>query len=161
MAHNFPPEQEQMDLIELLPLIREVTEKGGTFRLYPMGRSMLPTIQPGRDSVLLAALDKVHRGDAVLYRRKSGQFVLHRIIHIDPKTGLMTMRGDNQFYKEPGIAKEQLIAKVTAIYRGEKKLDCNSAKHKAYLAFRSCTYFPRHCIAALHTRLARFCGRKK
>lgn len=154
------PHKEQMELISLLPLIREVTQKGGTFRLYPTGKSMLPTIQEGTDSVLLTAPDHVKKGDAVLYRRVNGQFVLHRIVKIEKESDVMTMRGDNQYYNEPGIQPEQLIAKVAAIYRGEKKVDCSSLSHRAYLFSRTATYPVRRAFLAVKRRAARLLKRK-
>ena len=151
--------KEQIDLADLLPLIREVTRKGGTFRLYPTGKSMLPTIREGTDSVLLAAPDDLKNGDAVLYRRENGQFVLHRIVRTEPKSGVMTMRGDNQYRSEPGIRPEQVIAKVTAIYRGENKTECASAAHRIYLFSRKVSFPARRCFAAVRRRIGRSSGK--
>ena len=65
---------------DLVPIIREVLEMGSEFRLYPRGRSMLPTIVEGKDSVMLAKPTEVAVWDAVLYQRAAGQYVLHRIV---------------------------------------------------------------------------------
>ena len=47
---------------DLVPIIREVLETGSEFRLYPRGRSMLPTIVEGQDSVMLAKPTEVAVG---------------------------------------------------------------------------------------------------
>ena len=43
----------EFDMRELYPLLSEVLESGGEFRLYPKGTSMLPLLREGEDSVLL------------------------------------------------------------------------------------------------------------
>ena len=121
---------------ELWPLIREVTESGGEFRLYPKGTSMLPLIVQGRDSVVLKRVptSSVRRYDIAFYRRKNGQFVLHRIMKIG-KDGTFTMCGDNQTALEPGIGPSQLIACVDRIYKGDDELSERSFSQRMYRIF--------------------------
>ena len=45
----------KVDIQELAPLIKEVVDSGSQIRIYPSGKSMLPTIVDGRDSVMLTA----------------------------------------------------------------------------------------------------------
>ena len=84
---------------DLVPIIREVLEMGSEFRLYPRGRSMLPTIVEGKDSVMLAKPTEVAVWDAVLYQRADGQYVLHRIAAVYPD-GSFEMLGDGQVQRE-------------------------------------------------------------
>ena len=49
----------EYSLEEYMPLIKEVVESGGEFRLFPRGTSMLPLIRQGRDSVALVAVDTI------------------------------------------------------------------------------------------------------
>ena len=67
---------------EMYPLISEIISSGGSFRIFPKGISMLPTIKQGEDSVELAAPKKLRKYDIVLYKRPNGQFVIHRIMKI-------------------------------------------------------------------------------
>ena len=70
------------------------------------------------DSVVLSpAPEKLGRYDLPLYRRDNGQFVLHRVVEAGET---YTCMGDNQFVKEPGVRRDQIIALVTAFTRGEK-----------------------------------------
>ena len=119
----------EYSLEEYMPLIKEVVESGGEFRLFPRGTSMLPLIRQGRDSVALVAVDTIRQGDVLLYRRKDGQYVLHRLVRKD-RNNALTFCGDNHFLKEPGITRNQILASVTAVYRGEKRkaLTCFSMK---------------------------------
>lgn len=107
---------EKIHMADLVPIICEVLDSGSEFRLFPRGRSMLPTIVEGRDSVMLAPPENVTVWDAVLYRRENGQFVLHRIVaeHGD----FYDMCGDNQLDIEKNVPKTALIAKVTGVYKG-------------------------------------------
>ena len=55
------------------------------------GGSMTPFLAPGRDIVYLSKADRIlKRGDMVLYQRKNGDYVLHRILRADH--GSYTMR---------------------------------------------------------------------
>ena len=118
-------------LEKMLPFLVDVFKKGGNIRFAAQGTSMLPTIRPNRDSILLVYPNELKIGDIVLYKRKDGTFVLHRIIDISNDS--FTMRGDNQIVDEFGIVREQIIAKASGIYRGEKYFDSSSKKY--YLSF--------------------------
>lgn len=110
-------------------LIREVTSAGGKFRIYPKGVSMLPLVRGKKDSVILTAPDKPVVGDIILYRRVSG-YALHRIVDKD-ENGFVCC-GDNQNFNEYGIAPEQIIAKVAAIYRGKYRISNDNILYRVY-----------------------------
>lgn len=142
---------QQIQLAELLPLMMEVFDRGMPFRLSPSGRSMLPTIREGVDSVLLsrAIPADIRAGDMVLYRRTGGAFVLHRVIRRE-KDGSFTMRGDNQYSDERGIAAEQLIAVVLGIYHGEDYVPCTDRRYLATQRRRRLTYPVRRFFFRAH-----------
>ena len=106
---------------EMVGLIEEVISGDGEFRLYPKGTSMLPLIKQGKDSVILVKPGLLSIGDIVLYKRKSGQFVLHRIIKIKGKD--LFLCGDNQSDIEKGITTDNVIAKVKAVYLDETRYE--------------------------------------
>lgn len=109
---------EQLEKMEeMMPLIRELIGRGQSVRLFPRGISMLPMIRQGTDSVQLSPLpEQLKKYDVVLYRRDNGKYVLHRIVDV---ADTYTCVGDNQFVMEPGLRQDQMIAVVTAFYRGE------------------------------------------
>lgn len=114
--------KEFYSLNESESLIRNVLERGGTFKFYPRGTSMYPMIREGRDMVLLTSIPaRLKKYQAVLYKRENGAFVLHRIVGISDNS--YTMRGDNQFVLEHGIKKEQMIGLVCAIENEKQKID--------------------------------------
>ncbi|MBQ6893784.1 MAG: S24/S26 family peptidase [Clostridia bacterium] len=106
-----------VDLNELYPLIVEVIENGGEFRLYPRGTSMEPLIHAGDDSVMLGSAENIKNGDVLFYRRKNGAFVIHRLI--EKRDNTFTMCGDHQKALEYGILPTQVIAKMVGYYKGD------------------------------------------
>ena len=97
----------------LHPIISESIREGGQFVFYPSGISMLPTIKEREDCVVLVEADDLHKNDLILYRRKCGKYVLHRIMNI--KNGEYTLCGDNQFRYEYGITSDMIIAMASEI----------------------------------------------
>lgn len=63
---------------------------------------------------------------------RNGQYVLHRIVKA---ADTYTCIGDNQFEKEPGLTHDQMIALVTAFYRGEKRREVDSWQYWLYCRF--------------------------
>ena len=96
------------DAIESLPLV--IT-----------GGSMSPFLIGGRDTVYLSRpTGPIRRGDAVLYRRNTGQYVFHRVYRVSGEG--LTMVGDAQTVLEPGIQPDQIIAIMTSAQRKGKTL---------------------------------------
>ena len=136
-------------------MLLEQLSAGNSVRLYPKGTSMLPMLRQGVDSVLLSPLPaKLKKYDLPLYQRKSGQYVLHRISAAGTS---YTCIGDNQLEYEKGLSHDQMIAVVTAFYRGEKEHSVTDLSHQIYCRFwhytrpvrrlwRSCKRFLRRCL---------------
>ena len=110
---------------EMLPLMLEVLHSGGEFRFYPKGTSMLPLLRQGVDSVILRTADHIKKSDICLYERNNGDFVLHRVVKYC-KDGTLCFRGDNQPSTECGVRRDQVIAKVTAVMRGDTRIGTGS-----------------------------------
>jgi len=112
------PEQLMPQLLELL----EITEP---VPLVIGGGSMTPFLVHGRDTVYLSKVRQpLKRGDMVLYRRSSGNYILHRVYRAEEDS--YTMVGDAQFQLEPGIRPDQILAVVTAVRRKGKLLQKGS-----------------------------------
>ncbi len=139
----------------LMPLFREQLEAGKSIRFAPRGISMLPMLRQGVDSVILSPLpDKLKKYDLPLYQRKSGQYVLHRIVKVGET---YTCMGDNQFDPEPGLAHPQMIAVVTGFYRGNRLWRVTNPFYQLYCRFwhysrpvrhfwrRGLAWLRRHC----------------
>lgn len=126
------------DLAEYVPLIEEVISSEGEFRLFPRGTSMLPLLRQGRDSVILVRCERaLKKRDIIFYKRPSGQYVLHRIVK-KPKGEDYVLCGDNQTLLEKGITQDMVIARVSAVYRGDKRTEEKALGRLIYEAFWCC-----------------------
>jgi len=116
-----------------MPLMQEVLFAGKKVRFAPKGTSMLPLLRQGLDEVILSPLpEKLNKFDLPLYRRTSGQYVLHRIV----QTGeTYTCIGDNQFEYETGLKEEQMIALVTSIVRDGHEISVTDLRYRFYCRF--------------------------
>ena len=84
------------------------------------GDSMRPFLRGG-DFAYMQALDTpVRPGDILLYRRETGQFVLHRVYKI-LSGGTLLMLGDAQLTVEP-IAPDQVRARAAWVTRAGQKI---------------------------------------
>ncbi len=117
-------------LADLLPLMQERLALGESVQFTPHGGSMRPMLRDGADQVLLSALpEKLKKYDLPLYRREDGHFVLHRVIGVGET---YTCIGDDQFTREPGVRREQMIALVTAFTRKGKRYSVTDFRYRLY-----------------------------
>ena len=115
-----------VSLDEMYPIICEQLQSGGKVRFKPHGTSMLPTLRQGIDEVVLVQpYKKLKKYDIAFYRRKNGQFVLHRIMGKKSDSSYI-IRGDHQFQYEYGVCDEDIIAVCSGIYRNGKFISANS-----------------------------------
>lgn len=127
------PPRRQVTLAELEPLIREAFEEGKGFWLPVTGTSNLPTLTGGRDEIILGRVDRpLKKRELPLYRRDSGQYVLHRIVSVQ-RDGTYTCCGDNQWTKEPGIRPDQIIGCVIRITRKGKTFPVENLIYRSWV----------------------------
>ena len=125
---------EDIQLKDIWPVIEEKLNLGGEVTINPGGISMKPLVIPKRDSVILKKPPEVlKKYDVALYRRKSGQFVLHRVVGVK-KDGYVTC-GDNQYLREYPIRHDAVIAVLKTVIRKNKKIEVNSFSYKIYSRF--------------------------
>lgn len=104
---------------ELIGHILELLKQTEPVPLVITGNSMSPFLVHGRDTVYLSNVKRpFKRGDMVLYRRRSGQYVLHRIYKIEGDN--LCIVGDAQTQLEHDIMPQQVLAIVTAVKRKDK-----------------------------------------
>lgn len=107
-----------VNMADLMPLFQERLAAGQKVRFSPKGVSMMPMLRQDTDTVVLSPLpDKLRKYDLPLYQRENGKYILHRIVKVGET---YTCIGDNQFELERGLRHDQMIAVVTAFYRGDK-----------------------------------------
>ncbi len=142
-------------LDEVMDIIVEKLEAGGTVTFTPHGVSMLPMLRDGKDVVMLKKPSgRLHLFDVALYRRDNGQYVLHRVIDFC-KDGSYVFCGDNQFVKEKGIKDEQIFAVVTGFHRKGKPYHVTSLRYRVYINFWYYTRPVRRVFRAVKSRVLR------
>lgn len=109
-------------VIDLYPLMIEAFNSNLNFEFPINGTSMRPLLKKG-DSVTLKKIDKLKKGDIVLFRRLNGAFVLHRIIKI--KNNQYYFVGDHQTKIEGNISSDMLIGKVISYKHKNKNKEHN------------------------------------
>lgn len=96
------------NLAELIPLIEEQLQSGGSASFTINGISMRPMLEGGVDWVKIVNADfPLKKYDIPFYKRTDGSFVLHRIIKVK-KDGYIC-RGDHQIVKEYYITDSNII----------------------------------------------------
>ena len=105
-------------------------DRTGQLIYTTVGTSMRPFIRSQEDLVLIQRKTgpRYEKYDAVLYRRDSGQYVLHRIVKVTPDG--YTMCGDNRAHREPGIRDDQILGVLTAVIRKGQKIDVRTAEYR-------------------------------
>ena len=126
----------EVNLDDVIELMTEKLQAGGTVAFTPHGTSMLPMLRDGEDVVVLKSAEgrRLHLFDVPLYRRDNGQYVLHRVLDFC-RDGSYIMCGDNQFAMEKGIRDDQIIAVMTGFFRKGRAYTTQSLFYRLYINF--------------------------
>lgn len=111
-----------VDINEYLPVLIDIINEDRDVNLLVSGSSMAPFLCHQRDTIIIS---KPHqpfkRGDMVFYQRDNGQYVMHRIHHID-KNGMLFIVGDAQTLIEGPIRPNQVFGIIHKVIRKGKLL---------------------------------------
>ena len=145
---------------EISASLEEIINAGGHFTLCVSGSSMNPFLVHGRDSVRLTncQVQKLKKGQILLFKRTSGELVLHRVKRV-MSDGSLIMNGDAQVWCEQ-IAPSQIIAAVSDIECNGKTIPCSSLKYRAKI-FLWQLLFPLRSLIFRVIRKARQITNKK
>ena len=140
----------------------EELRQHGSLTYTTVGRSMRPFLRSGEDLMVIRANDGIRcrKYDAVLYKRDSGKYVLHRIIKVREKDYVLS--GDNIWMIEKGIRDDQILGVLTTVIRDGKPLDVNSPGYMRKVTlwwmlspFRACLLWSRDMAIILWGNLKR------
>lgn len=134
----------------------EQLEKYGQFVYTNVGDSMMPLLRQHRD---LIVIDKRPQGrckkyDVVLYRRPTGEYVLHRILKVRRDDYIIC--GDNRYVREFGVPDDWIIGILTAVVRDGKELSVTDWNYRLYVHLW-CDFF---YIRAFLVRTVQFLRRR-
>ncbi len=125
----------------------EVIKKSGKLVYKNKGDSMMPLIREGKDLIIITRKPKkrLKKYDVPLYKRDSGQYVLHRILKVREKDYVIC--GDNRWQKEYGITDRHIIGVLSAVVRNGKTISVNDWRYKLYVHIW-CDFFPIRAFIA-------------
>lgn len=131
---------------EIIPFIDEILESGQSACITVTGSSMYPFLRNGSDRVELCRrhYDSVKSGDIALVKDGEDQYILHRVLRINPEC--FYTAGDAQQSLEGPFTPCQLLAVVNKVYRGNRPIFCTSASWKLYSRLWMSLFPMRHIL---------------
>lgn len=119
-----------------------------------VGDSMMPLIREKRDLLIISKVrGRLKKYDVPLYKRDSGQYVLHRILKVRKDDYIIC--GDNRWQKEYGITDRHIIGVLTGVVRNGKTISVNNRMYRLYVHLW-CDFF---CIRAFILRTKNYLKR--
>lgn len=105
------------------------------------GASMRPMLREHKDIVVIERISaELKVGDVVAYPGANGTYTLHRIVRIK-KNGALIIRGDNNYFTEFNIKKENIVGILREFYREGKYINCKTdKKYKFYTKYIVLSY---------------------
>ena len=138
----------------------EQLAKSGKLIYTNRGDSMMSLIKQDRDLLIIKPVHgRLKKYDVPLYKRDSGQYVLHRILQVRKHDYVIC--GDNRWIKEYGITDRHIIGVLVAVVRNGREIRVTDTKYKLYVHLW-CDLFPfRAFVVHVINKLQRIAGKKK
>ena len=104
------------------------------------GTSMMPLLRENRDLMVIRkrGAGRFHKYDAVLFVRDNGDYVLHRILRVNPDSYWIV--GDNCVSGET-VREEQVIGILTEIVRDGRTINVTDKGYRLFVRLW-CALFP-------------------
>ena len=133
----------------------EEIKKSGRIIYTNVGDSMMPYIKQGRDVLVISEVNgRLNKYDVPLYKRDSGQYVLHRILKVRENDYVIC--GDNRWNKEYGITDRHIIGILTGVIRDGQEIPVTNRKYRISVHLW-CDLFP---VRAFILRVCQFVKRR-
>lgn len=118
----------------------DVIERDGRLVYTNVGDSMRPLIRQDRDLLIIEKPNgRLKKHDVPLYKRDSGQYVLHRVLKV--RDSDYAICGDNRYSKEYGITDRHIVGVLTAVVRNGKEVPITDWRYRLYVHLW-CDFFP-------------------
>lgn len=115
------------------PTIEKSLREQERILLQTTGISMEPLLHNRKSTVVIERVSgTLKKYDVALFRRPSGEYVLHRVWKVRKRDYLIC--GDNGIYMEP-VFKEAVMGVMTGFYpdEGEEFISCEDGRYRRYL----------------------------
>ena len=133
--------------------IEKQLDTDGYVLTMSVGTSMQPMISQRQEQlVIVKVTGAVERDDVVLFKRRNGQYVLHRVINC--RDGVYAIRGDNCYCDET-VLPDQILGRLDGFYKNGEYISCKENKrYLRYVKFWRRTYPVRRMIYRIRCRLS-------
>ena len=132
--------------------LEQVLEEDGILYHTSKGVSMRPLIREGKDILVIKKpAGRLKKYDIPLYKRDSGEYVLHRILKVREKDYVIC--GDNRWQKETGITDRHIIGVLTEINRGGKIITMKEPRYRLYVHLWCDLFFLRKPLLLCRRKL--------
>jgi signal peptidase I len=136
----------------------DVIERDGKLIYTNVGDSMRPLIRQDRDLLIIEKpAGRLKKYDIPLYKRDSGQYVLHRVLKVRQDDYVIC--GDNRYSKEYGITDRHIIGVLTAVVRDGKEISLTDWRYRIYVHLW-CDLFPIRAVILKAKRIPKWLKRK-
>ena len=106
------------------------------------GDSMEPFIVQGRDMLVIRRREgKLGKYDVPLYKRSSGQYVLHRIHGV--RSDGYVLCGDNRISLERGVTDDMIVGVLHSVIREGREIPLDTLAYRLYCVRICDLYFLR------------------
>ena len=110
----------------------DVLARDGRLVYTNVGDSMTPWIRQDRDLLIIERpKGRLKRYDVPLYRRDSGQYVLHRVLRVRRDDHVLC--GDARTKCETGITDRHVIGVLTAVVRDGREIPVTDLHYRLYV----------------------------
>lgn len=107
-------------------------QENGRLVYTNVGDSMMPLLRQNRDLIVITKPDgRCGKYDVPLYKRDSGQYVLHRILKV--KEDGYVLCGDHRWHREYGITDRHIIGVLSAVVRDGKTIPVTDWRYRIYV----------------------------
>ncbi|MDY5576234.1 MAG: S24/S26 family peptidase [Lachnospiraceae bacterium] len=125
------------------------------------GDSMMPLLRENRDLIHIRKTEgRCKKYDVPLYKRDSGQYVLHRILKVREKDYVLC--GDNRRHREYGIEDRHIIGVLEGVTRDGKYIPVTDRKYRIYVHLWCDLFYLRAAVLFVRDKwygLKRLCHR--
>ena len=134
--------------------IEEGIQKNGYHLATIHGDSMMPLLRNTRDVVkIVPAKGILKKYDLPLYKRPTGEYVLHRIVKV--KKDHYIICGDNRFLREK-VPFDWIIGVAESIFRDDLEVTVDSPEYVAYVQKVCKTFWSRR----IKSKISKIIGKK-
>lgn len=119
----------------------ELLERDGKLVYTNVGVSMMPLLRQHRDVMVIGRVpegERLKKYDAPLYKRRNGQYILHRILEVREKDYVVC--GDNCWQKER-VTDAQILGVLQAVVRDGREIPVTDKKYLWYVHLW-CDFYP-------------------